>query len=1106
MLHLIFGMAGAGKTTLLHERIADCVSGGGRAILLVPEQYSFESEKALYRRLGARGALQVEVLSFTRLCDRIFREYGGLAGVHLEEAAKYLLMSVALGEVGGALKIYGKNAANAAFAASMCEQISELKTAGASPEALRGAAQDLGGAFGDKLSDIALIFDAYQAVIERGYSDPDDCLARACKRLEGRNFFAGYDVFIDGFMAFMGAEWKLLKFVLTDSPHVWAALTCMGLWQGDGTGALACAAHTAARLVRAAREAGAAVAAPVLLETPRRFVPGALAWIAQAYPQETPAPYDGAPDGVQIAACEDVYDEIEYIAGEICALVREKGYRYRDIALIGRALEPYLVPLETVFARYDIPYFADRRVDIQVHPLVNGIFCALDAVRGRFDSEAVLALAKTCISGIDAVEAGLLENYCFTWGVSGTAWAAPFVNHPDGMEGAFSDEQRERLSRINAARAALIGPLERLADSLRGCDGRGFARAIYSYLEQVDAACRLRDYAEGMEEGDARRFLDLSAQVWDAVIGLLDVFGGALAGISLPLARLTDLLRLGVSTVDIGSLPQTIDQVIAGTADRIRPNAPRAVFVIGLNEGVFPLWSSPSGIFSAAERERLRTQGVDLLRTPEQTALFERYYVYFALTQASEALWLTYPLRDAAGAARTASSAVDEVRALVGAPARGSAGGALARAAGERSAFDAMMRHWRDDTPETAVLRSYFTEQDPARIRTLEALGAPRAFSLEGRGAARALFGTRMRISPSRAELYYECPFSYFCRVGLRLRPRRRAEFNPIESGSLIHLVLEKIVKKYGGRGLAQLNGELLRSEITAIIDADLKARIANYDEMPARFKYLFRRLVGTIQRLIERLALEFGQSAFEPAAFELPIGLDAPVQPLDLRAPDGTRVIVEGIVDRVDVLEQDGKKYVRVVDYKSGAKTFSLSDICYGLNMQMLIYLFSICEADGAVPAGVLYMPARDSVIQAERNASGEEIQAQRLKRLRMNGILLEDRSVLSAMEPNLAGVFIPVKTKKDGSFDARSSLASLEQMGLIQREVERHLIGIAQGLADGKIGAEPVEGLSNYRPCDWCDYHAVCGHEDGDAVRRLAELDRAEAMKRMEEGMGDG
>ena len=247
MRHLIFGMAGAGKTTLLHERIADCVSDGGRAILLVPEQYSFESEKALYRRLGARGALQVEVLSFTRLCDRIFREYGGLAGVHLEEAAKYLLMSVALGEVGGALKVYGKNAANAAFAASMCEQISELKTAGASSEALRGAAQGLGGAFGDKLSDIALIFDAYQAVIERGYSDPDDCLARACKRLEGRNFFAGYDVFIDGFMAFMGAEWKLLKFVLADSPHVWAALTCMGLWQGDGTGALACAAHTAAR-------------------------------------------------------------------------------------------------------------------------------------------------------------------------------------------------------------------------------------------------------------------------------------------------------------------------------------------------------------------------------------------------------------------------------------------------------------------------------------------------------------------------------------------------------------------------------------------------------------------------------------------------------------------------------------------------------------------------------------------------------------------------------------------------------------------------------------------------------------------------------------------
>ena len=250
MLHLILGAAGTGKTALLHEKIAECVRGGGKAVLLVPEQYSFESEKALYRRLGAKDALSVEVLSFTRLCDRIFREYGGLAGVHLDETAKVLLMSVALGEIGGELRAYRKNVSGAAFAATMCEAVGELKTAGADPETLRAAAADASEDLRDKLSDVALIFDAYQALIERGYCDPDDSLRRACRKLEGRGFFAEYSVFIDGFMAFMGAEWKLLGRILEGSPAVWAALPCDGLSCADETGAFAAAAQTANRLVR----------------------------------------------------------------------------------------------------------------------------------------------------------------------------------------------------------------------------------------------------------------------------------------------------------------------------------------------------------------------------------------------------------------------------------------------------------------------------------------------------------------------------------------------------------------------------------------------------------------------------------------------------------------------------------------------------------------------------------------------------------------------------------------------------------------------------------------------------------------------------------------
>ncbi|MEM1483915.1 PD-(D/E)XK nuclease family protein [Oscillospiraceae bacterium PP1C4] len=1115
MLHLILGTAGTGKTTLLHERIQSCVEGGGKAILIVPEQYSFESEKLLYRRLGAQNALSVEVLSFTRLCDQIFRELGGIAGVHMDETAKYLLMSVALGELGDALTSYKRNSAGAAFVSSMCDTISELKAAGVTPEKLLEIAADSESAdFAGKLSDIAMIFDAYQAIIERGYSDPDDNLARACKALEqDDSFFGGYSVFIDGFMAFMGAEWKLLGHVLGHSMDVTVALTCEGLNDTNKTSVFTAVTKTASRMVELAKKNASRVTIPVVLRETKRFKNPALAQIATDFPKLRHTMCDFEPNGIAIVNCEDIYDELEYIASQIAALVREQGFRYREIALIGRSLDRYLVPLQTVFGRYDIPFFTDLRADIQVYPLVSGLLCALDAVRSGFESEYVLALAKTCISGIDSLDVGLLENYCFVWGITGGAWMSDFVNHPDGMVESFTEEKVQLLEKINTVRKRLIDPLIKLKKGLYDCDGRGFATAVFEYLGESGAAQNLQDSALLMEENESKQFLETGAQVWDIIIGLLDVFGSVLSGLHLPFARMIDLFRLSVATADIGSLPQTLDQVIVGTADRIRPSEPKAVFVTGLNEGEFPLWSISTGIFSAAERDRLGAQGVDLLRTPEQYALFEKYFVYFALTQASQRLWLTYPQKDTAGNGLAPSTVISQVKEIVGNVEHSSdLPDTMARIYNEKTAFDVMTRSWTENSPEVTALKRYFADRHPDRMTSLDAFCGERDFKLSDKATARALFGKELRISPSKVERYYACPFAYFCQVGLRLNTRKRVEFNPIESGSLIHLVLEKIVRKHGGKGLSEVDDETMKAEITAIINDDLISKIQDFDGMPARFKYLFRRLVNTLLRLIKRLALEFAQSEFEPEAFELSIHLDKEIKPLNLQTADGTRVIVEGIVDRVDVLHKDGTDYVRVVDYKSGRKNFNLADVFYGLNMQMLIYLFSICEnssedAQQKLPAGVLYMPARDNIVVAQRNESDQVIREEQVKRLKMSGILLEDREVLSAMEPELAGVFIPVKTKKDGSFSAASSLATISQMGAIKRQVEHLLLALANELYGGNIAAAPVDGLADYTPCDWCDYHAVCAHEDGDAVRKLADMDKNAALEMMEkEGENDG
>lgn len=1113
MLNLILGTAGTGKTTLLYQRISDCVKSGKKAILLVPEQASFEAEKALYRLLGSKHALAVEVLSFTRLCEQIFREYGGLAGVHMDESAKFLIMNITLQELGmgEGLKVYNKSSANATFVSTMCETISELKAAGASPDTLfQAAEQSVDLTLSEKLKEISAIYETYQSIIDKGYHDSDDSLVRACKRLEGQDYFANYNVFVDGFMAFMGAEWHMLQQILNKSKSVTVCLTCERLDLADQNSPFASVTATASRLIQEAKKCGCRVAKPIILNHSYRFNSPELAYIAENYTKQPMIPYEVTANNIQCISCEDIYDELDYIAAQICHLIQDENYRFYDIAVIGRDLGRYLVPLQTVFSRYDIPFFTDLRMDIQVYPLVSGLLCALDAVRNNFSTEHILALSKQCITGIQDVEAGMLENYCYIWSISGKDWTQEFVNHPDGMQESLSDEQKQCLVELNSLREKLISPLVQLKKRIADCNGQEFAAAIFQYLQDCNAVQNLINSAERMPLEEQKQFLDTGTQVWDCIINLLDIFGGALQGIYMPLARLIDLFRMSISTTDIGNLPQTLDQVIVGTADKIRPKAPKAVFVIGLNEGEFPRWSNPTSIFSASERVELCNQGVDLLRTPERTALFEKYYLYFALTQASDRLWLTCPLKDTAGNGLTPSSAFDQIEQMFECKLQADSENNVNRVFNEKTAFDVMTRNWRESFEQEQTIKTYFFENHPQKIKAIENSCEAKDYKISNPQIAKKLFGEDIRISPSRIETFYNCPFLYFCQCGLNLATRRKVEFNPIESGSLIHTVLEQMVKKHGGAGLATLEAKVIEQEVCDIIKTYLSDRISDVASMPARFQYLHNQLIKTLVRLLQRLGEEFSQSQFEPVAFELPIRMNSEHKPLRLFTSDGNQVVVEGIVDRIDVMKKDGVQYVRVVDYKSGTKEFKLSDVYYGLNMQMLIYLFSLCgdfkENNQNIPAGVLYMPARDKLLTTDRSASEKKLDEAQKKQLKMNGILLENREVLSDMEADLAGVFIPAKTKKDGSFDAYSSLATLTQMGKIKERVEFLIKNLANELHKGTITACPIDGTARYTPCKWCDYQAICAHEEGDVARKVAEIDKSTIFEKMGKDEIDG
>lgn len=1101
MLHFIIGRAGTGKTTRLVELMRDGARKGKAALFIVPEQFSFEAEKKLYRALGPRLSSCVEVLSFTRLCNSVFRSYGGVAGAELNRQAKILLMSVAVEQLRESFRVYRQSAANTAFLETMLGVVGELQAAGVAPERLADFAESCEKPLGDKLCDISAVYTAWEALVERGYRDGDDALIRACAMLENNSFFAGKTVFVDGFSTFMAAEFELLGHAISQTEDIVFAFTADGILDNErGLGVFSAAKSAMNRLCRIAEKNGVGTSEPEVLDTPRRYSNPALAELSRRFFQAAggPAEIDGRRP--ELFGAQDAHAEAVFISSEIARLVRDEGLRYSEIAVVARDPEPYLSVLEAVFPRYGIPYFAGTGYDIEDNPIVSVVMSALDAVDSGFDTSDVLMFAKSPLLGLDPGAVAALENYCYLWDVRGALWHGEFRNSPRGLSGRPGGDESARLAEINAAREAIAGPLLRLREGLRGADGRGFAVAMFALLEEIGAVEHLHDYAEKLgPRGHA--FIAESAQVWDELVSILDIFGSVLGGQATRTKRLCELFRLAVRAAEVLPLPRTLDQVLVGAADRIRPADVRAAFIIGANEGVFPAQPAETGVFSDSERRRLIEAGIGVSAPLLERAALENTFAYLAVTMASERLFVSFRKSQNKGGEMLPSSIVTGIREIFGEdcppvldPLCGIAGGP--------SAFAALAARLGEDSPLAASLRESLA--GTADLERLNRAASPQQRAIRDGEVASELFGRRLRLSPTRVEQYYRCPFSYFAREGLRLQARRRAEYSPLSSGDLLHHVLQAFLQRHGVDGLTAISEGEMRQEIDAIIREYLCARLEDESALPARQKYLFERMSGLLLRVLRRLGEEFAQSMFRPFAYELGIAPGGGVEPLLLKTPDGVEITVEGKIDRLDIMEKNGKRYIRVVDYKSGEKKFALAEVLYGLNLQMLLYLFTVAAngtggLEGAIPAAALYMPLREKFQSAARGASGDEMAETRRKMWRMDGLLLDDREVLRGMEREIAGIYIPVKLGKNGEPSARSSLVNAAEMGRLSQKVGGLVTQMASALGRGAIEACPAlhDGTQQ---CEYCDYSSVCGFEAGDPVRAIAKIDRDEFFNMLE------
>ncbi len=1108
MLQLITGRSGFGKTTRLYRLLREAAENTAAPLyLIVPEQASFENERRLLTEFGPVLSQRVQVLSFTRMAQTVFREVGGLCGKRMDNTLSLLLMNQALHSVADSLSVYRCHVDNPDYLRSVLDFLTECKQCTVTPQQLEETAATLPvGILRSKLQETALIFGAYEALAaSAALIDPQDDLTVLADRLPSCTLFDGAQVYLDSFKGFTEQELRVLDRLLPRVASLTVALCTDTVSVGrDSLGRFSSVARTASALRDMAARHRVPVASPIsLTENLRTDDPALRALEAGCYAPAAPS-YDGPADSVCITPFADRAAECRYAARTIRRLLRENGGYCRDFTVVARNSSDYEELLASALRREGLPYTVDLRESVLTQPLITLLESALAAIE-RWDSADILRLVKTGLVGFSAASASLLENYAFVWNIRGKAWRSPFTAHPDGLDARPSDKADRQLAYLNILRHRLAEPLSRLQSRLSGNrTGREFAAALWSFLQELRVPRMVRLQVARLKAAGEQHLAEQQARMWDYTVSLLDKF----ASLTVPTTcrRFADLLHLAVSTDDLGSIPPTLDGVQFGAADRIRYTSPKTVLILGANEGVFPAYPSTGGLLADRGRRLLIEAGLPMADDADHRTAEERYFAYTAVAAPSERLIVTYLQNETA----QPSSLIDTIKAILPKAVQGRADDAVSESA--EDAFHRLSAVWYEPTIEASSLRAVLADH-PAYTDRLNALQrAERGLALQNEQTARRLFGENLYLSPSQVDVYHNCRFSYFCDYGLRLKPRVRAELNPAQAGTLAHYIMSELLPDYTKRQYEGCTKSAIHKDVSAAVERYIAAHMGDMDTEDAHLRALFTQLTRFCDELMWRVIRELQSSRFVPVDYELPIGKTDEngngIPPWILTAPDGTTVQVRGTVDRVDVYRDGDTSYIRIVDYKTGNKVFSLAEVLEGLNLQMLIYLFSLCqngaERYGTVsPAGVLYLPAKLPVVQISREVPEDELERQRLAVMRMNGLLIDNPEILRAMEADLAGVFIPVGTLKSGELSKTSSLASLEQFGYIQRRIEDLLSDMAVQLHRGAIDAIPVGGTQD--GCRYCQYHEVCCHEDTDPIRELTSRSLSEALEDLRTAYGE-
>lgn len=1120
-IRYISGRAGAGKTVRVYHEIQQALNARIEPLfLMVPEQFTLQAERDLVEHLRLPGLFSLEVVSFSRLCHKVLQQAGGLTRIHLDEQGCHMVLRRIVSSLSGKLTIFKTASKQDGFIQQFNDLLSDLKRHDITPVQLKDRAEALApGLLKQKLSDTALLYEAYTEFMQSRYLDAEDALNLFIERIPQAGFLQGAHLWLDGFDYLPPQNLRILKALMKTV----SSMTMTFTYEGDGSGRdpelFLVHAQSFEKVHRLAEALGIQEEYIRLSRSPAEAsVPELDHMEAQLYRYPIQA-YEGPVPGIELFSGMQIQSEVEHLAARISALVRERHWRYKEIAVIAGDMEAYGPFIKRTFDEYRIPFFLDQKNPLLDNPVIQWLLLSLRVLERGYRHEDVFMLLKTGFCGIPAEGVERLENYCLQFGITGSRWREPF-----SLGAALYP-----LQVLNGIRAAWLTPLLTLEKGLLGRKTTAERTlALYRYIEEAGLQQQLQDWADMLRSRGLHEQVETYGQIWNIVMDSLDQLTEILGDQILSLKDFIRVIQAGFSSLAVGIIPTTLDQVLVGSISRSKSQGIRALFLVGLNDGILPSGQREEGLLGELERDSLRRSGLFLGNTGELKGAEEKFAIYSTLSKPQEHLYLSYALADAEGKAMRPSILAERIRRLFPTLTQDSdlfltAEQQLQRIAGPESLFKFLvqeMRHWADGAALSSLwseICCWYLHQEawtPRLEGVLQALYHRNQEGFVSPGQAARLYPRPIRTSVSRLEQYVRCPFAHLVQYGLRPQERKTYTVAAPDMGELFHRAIEDFTRLLAEEGCSWRALEDAARDV--LLDRVLEKVIPDHNHgvllSSHRYRYLANRLQRITKRALRILTEHVQKGRFEPLGHEIRFGPGGTFPAIEIELPDGEVVYLEGRIDRVDILQEGSEAYLKVIDYKSGTAAFDLSEVYYGLKLQLLVYLHALLkvyggrENSGAHPAGIFYFKIDDPFVSTQERIA-EAAEAEIRRQLKLKGLVLRDVHIVQMMEEGISGTsdILPLALKKDGDFDQRSSVLREEEFLLLLDHVKHTLTRITAEILQGRIRIEPVQ-QGRTTACQTCAFDGICQFDprfDDNRYRTLKKLDRdavISAVKREE------